>query len=631
MANLDFDPTQAVDPATGLPLSRPIPGMAAAAIPGILGVVSPGLWNKQSPFPDSFADRFGNVKTTLPGDEIPPNEAGINATTGRASSIDDPTIGVNAAAIARRFPSAGAPGVMGSKADFPPPAMAAAPSNATPPDVLQPQSVLTSVERRSGDGPYAPNASRFEENAAAPPTTEEGGAFPNGSLAQRAENGQAPQGIQGLLGELFHNLGNFRDANRLTLLAMAGGLAGSQNWGTGLSRAFTAAVPAQRADIALGNQNATISYLASHGFPPDLARSVGTNPQLMQEAIGQMTGLSPPKAMTLQGPMGASLMQWNPQTRKWENALGGGAGGMAGNLPANWDVMSEEQKLATLDPVTRGMVQTYHEGGALPASRMAYTMGIAKNIWPTYTEQDYNSQKTMANDLEKNTPGSNGGNLLKGLSSFEHVGDWAQAAAKVGGWSGPNMIGGSTVGKAYTAGRTLLADPALTTALNEEKKEALHAGQEMTNYYSQSGGGEGERTANMTDSTGASVTPAAKAGAIRGELTLAKAKIEMQLQKVLSNPAGKAFFNRPENQGLLQRFQQNITKINHSLAQLDPNGPEAAQMRGQPQTQAAPQAQTAPGVSQPQMPMISNKADYDKLPPGTSFLGSDGKSYTKPR
>src|SRR5271166_5996384 len=298
MANLDFDPTQAVDPATGLPLSRPIPGMAAAAIPGILGVVSPGLWDRAGA---PFASRFPAAEVNAPSDrlasETPTGDDILPGTTSRIVDADRPQIGANAA-VGRL--GLNAPGRI--NAEFPAPAPPA-------------KTVQTTREGAGSDAPGMPLATTPEENAAIPPT-----AMPTqGALTPGGGSHLFPEGS--LLDRLVTNIGNFRDANRLTLLAMAGGLAGSQNWGTGLSRAFTAAVPAQRADIALGNQNATINYLVSHGFPPDLARSVGTSPQLMQEAIGQMTGLSPPKAMTLQGPMGASLMQWNPQTRKWEMLL----------------------------------------------------------------------------------------------------------------------------------------------------------------------------------------------------------------------------------------------------------------------------------------------------------------------
>src|SRR5271166_416822 len=618
MANLDFDPTQAVDPATGLPLSRPIPGMAAAAIPGILGVVSPGLWNKQSPFPDSFADRFGNVKTTLPGDEIPPNEAGINATTGRASSIDDPTIGVNAAAIARRFPSAGAPGVMGSKADFPPPAMAAAPSNATPPDVLQPQSVLTSVERRSGDGPYAPNASRFEENAAAPPTTEEGGAFPNGSLAQRAENGQAPQGIQGLLGELFHNLGNFRDANRLTLLAMAGGLAGSQNWGTGLSRAFTAAVPAQRADIALGNQNATINYLVSHGFPPDLARSVGTNPELMQGAIGQMTGLSPPKAMTLQGPMGASLMQWNPQTRKWERVGTGGVGGGSSSgvgsvSPAAWDAMPVEQRLAAVSqeygPEVASAVQAMYRGDATTPNRLAGLMPIATRVYGDFNANTYNTARKTQADFAPE--GVSGKNITAIETALGHIDRMRNAGTNLGNFSTMPMLNAP-----YNFARGQVS-PDYQRQVAAFQATATGSSGELAKAFRSAGMSDADinRWLTMFDKNS---SPATIIGAADEGLHM----LDSRLDAIADS------YNRGMPASAAKKQAMDFL-----------SGPARAIHDriiggGQPQPQAGPQAQGAqpaqqPRPTAPQMARVTSDADYNALPHGATYIAPDGSVRSK--
>lgn len=572
MANLDFDPAaidpNKVDPSLApLVRSQPIPGLAHGSIPGINGVASPGMWNPNDA--NSGWDPNTGKRTAMnDGDAL-----AIDKLTGTSAAVGVP-------ATRRTVPD-----VLGSLA---------AGGSAAAPDDMPPKLVRTTREARSGDAPGRSLASVPEENAAMPPT-----ATPTqGSMTPTSGFHLFPEGS--LLDRLMTNLGNFRDQNRMTLMALAGGLAGSQNWGQGLGRGFTAAAATMPAQNTLNNQNATISYLMKAGMSPDMARSISSNPALMQAVIGEMTGLEPPKTQTLTGPLGSQLMQWNPQTRKWENALGGTGGGAINpaNLPANWESMNPTERLNALDPVTRGMVQTVLSGGALPPNRMAFIMGLAKQVDPSFTENDYTAAKQMAGDLEKASPNSLGGLMSNGFSAFGHLGDLGTTMANVGGWSGPDMPGGGLIGQGYSIGRSALASPDLTAKLSQEKDNAGKFGQEGTKFYAGTGGGEAERMSAMNNATGASVTPAAKAGYLRSEVQLMQQRMEDQLAKIKNNPGGQRWLQR--NQDRIQKMYNDIGRVKMAIAQLDPNGPEAAQLRaaqgGAPQTQAAPATQGQPAA-----------------------------------
>jgi hypothetical protein len=107
-----------------------------------------------------------------------------------------------------------------------------------------------------------------------------GGVFPNGVF---------PEGS--ILDRMLKSLGDWRDQNRLTLMAMGGGLAGSQSWGQGLGRAFTAAAPAQMADIQQNRQNQTaLALQQKYGLSAPLALAAATNPATMTAILQKQLG-----------------------------------------------------------------------------------------------------------------------------------------------------------------------------------------------------------------------------------------------------------------------------------------------------------------------------------------------------
>jgi hypothetical protein len=94
-------------------------------------------------------------------------------------------------------------------------------------------------------------------------------------------------------GSLLDRLFSWRDNNRMTLLALAGGLAGSQSIGQGIGRGFTAAAAAAPLDRQYAIQNQTAQYLASRGLPPELAMAAASNPAVMGQMLPFMMGVKP--------------------------------------------------------------------------------------------------------------------------------------------------------------------------------------------------------------------------------------------------------------------------------------------------------------------------------------------------
>lgn len=234
----------------------------------------------------------------------------------------------------------------------------------------------------------APNRTTGQHRADIAPTQDQqnsGFTAPGNGPNGGADLGGQPTGLPGMLGRLFENIGNWRDQNRMTLLALAGGLAGSQSWGQGLGRGFSAAAATIPQQNALNNQNATINFLTRSGMDPNMARAISANPQLVQESLGQMTGLTPPKTLTVQP--GQMQMQWVPG-KGWQRISGAAGNGTGGSLyddPAKWDAASIEDRLAAVRAQYgddyAASVKALGEGRYLPPNRQGQVWGTAQSVY----------------------------------------------------------------------------------------------------------------------------------------------------------------------------------------------------------------------------------------------------------
>lgn len=623
MADIDYsgaDPTS-INPLTGLPIrSVPIPGLPQGAIPGIRGVVSPGLW----PGSDGKLDLS---ETWDPND---PNSAWDPATGKR---VQNPAIGSSPALEQLSASgSVAAPSVRKTKPEVQDRLVDILADTTRPVQTTrEPTQVMggrpLNGEARSGDSPGAPIAQAPEETAAMPPTIPPR----EGTLTPSSGFHLFPEGS--LLDRLMTNIGNFRDQNRLTLLAMGGGLAGSQSWGQGLGRAFTAAVPAARADYQIQNQNVTATALMNNfGIrDPNLARAIATNPQMMQELLpfltgtnkqwqlGETTDIFNRKRPFLYSPITGETKMLNVG-----GAAAAGAGG-GGNLPGNvspeqWDQMSSDQRFAAYqaaEPELAGALKAYHEGRDVPPTRMPAVKMIAPSIWPDYNENLYTENRTLATGLMKDSPNSTGGLIKNGLSTFGHTADAAEAAADVGDVLGANTMAPNWVGRGVNLGyNAMVAGQTQHGKLEAQSRAFGTAGQEATKFYTAAGGSapermEGKEVANQ------SATAGERAGWLRETSKLLLDRVQIVMGPVINNPAvGAPWVQR--NIGSFQKAQSDLARMDRALAQLDPAGPEAqaisagrptpnmqrfAEILGPLQPQQAPAQAAAPGPQAAQQPV----------------------------
>jgi hypothetical protein len=575
------------------PQSQPLPnGPAHGSIPGFIGIDGPGLWS--------------GAKGMLTG------RSGFGAVrAGRAlyddlsrSSFDDVQVGN----VERKEPPRDA---MFGGPPAPPPSTSTEPTFAS-------SGPLAGQTAQSDAAPGQPLDIKPElagiYNSAQTPQQDIGLRSPYDGFFQKGS----------LLDKVFSGLGSFRDQNRLTLLAMAGGLAGSQSWGQGLGRAFTAAVPAQMADIQQNRQNQTIDALTRKGYSLADARAAVANPAIMNQIVPMAFGAKQWQITDIgHDPLtGQAIKGWvNPVTLEARTLtgqpLGGpnavqGAAGVGGSsflAPGvqtyNPNLVGEDY-LKQFGPEVQGAVQAYMRGGVMPTGnpRNQGIATLAKTIAQKYAndmgqpdladDTNYPARRQMRSDLSKDTPGSIGGQLTFGGTSLGHLGDVAEKTANL---NNANGFGITPLARWANTLRGQTTDQA--AKVNDAQSAVQHYGQEITKFYTGSPGGEAERM-RFLNTMDTAKSPKEIAGAIRAERDLIPDRLR-QIGKQIADRLGPE-----EAQKQMGRVDVDgaVAKINKALARLDPDGPEAKMLGSLPRPQTT--------------------ADAMKLPKGTHFFDPEG-------
>lgn len=261
--------------------------------------------------------------------------------------------------------------------------------------------------------------------------------------------GEAPSAEPSILDKLLTGLGN----NSSTLVALGAGLAGAPNAGQGISRALTAALPAQQADLkrtmALGSQQATFKSLVDAGVPRQQAISaVQPGNAKLLEALTSRYLVDPKfETKTVTDMLGNQhLIAVNPYTLKSKEVTGNDPGsdaedagttpaatpGGPGNNPATLrtslnaaaavpqsydpETHRDETFLKTLDPLTASAVKDIADG-KMPATgrNMQKLMPLVSRYENGFDNTTY--QRRQA--LEKSYYG--GGEGAKALRSANTV------------------------------------------------------------------------------------------------------------------------------------------------------------------------------------------------------------------
>lgn len=439
-----------------------------------------------------------------------------------------------------------------------------------------------------------------------------------------------------MLGRLFSNIGNFRDQNRLTLLALAGGLAGSQNFGTGLSRGFQAALPAQMQDIQLNRMNQTAQALISRGLPPDLANVAAQNPAVLQQMLPRLFGVKQQQFTQIGEDMFGNKRYGfvdpvSGAVTPFEGSSPFGGGGSSGAVPGapagpgapapnsmpgtvNSNLVGEDY-LKQFPPEMQAAVKAYVGGESMPTGnpRAGFTQAVkmiaqkyGNDIGVPADDTTFNARRTMRTQLSSAAPNSLGGQINTGNTAIGHLADLSDAALALnnsGGW------GFAPLAHVINNVRGLTTDQAAKVQALQDA--AQHYGQEITKFYAGSPGGEAERNRFM-DSISAAKSPTELAAVIAQERQLMESRlgsIGSQIKGTLGPAAEQYPVVRPESATAFGKIDGNVTRLRGG------QGPQA------PALQPAP-AQAAPV-------RITDKAAYDALPKGTPYIAPDGTPRIK--
>lgn len=444
--------------------SQPVPEIVHGAIPGLLGVMLSGKRGIGSDFGASGGLGLFSPQAGAPADAATPRE-GIGAYIRNSLGLPNLLSG----AAQPTSPGRGigsdytASGGLAPAPDAPPSASPAGPPPMWSPDapaMSQPPAGNASI---GGPVPM-PQPSPFAgsgDGVALPPNAAPaiGGAPP-----PAADNSAIPK--DSLLGKLFSHLGDFRDQNRMTLLAMAGGLAGSQNWGTGLSKAFTAAVPAQRMDIAQNQQNMTAQTLMKRmpGLSQNDAMAIASNPAMMQQILPQVFGSKQRKFTQIgEDMMGNKRYGFVDEVSGTVHDLAGNPisqaqqGADIPNGPDGQPLSGEELRahIAKSDPMTAAALKDMYEGKLNPNARNIQKLApLASLVYPGFdatqypvrlaTRKSYTSGKDFQETQALNTVSGHMGRLMDSADKLDPS-DWKFVNSMRNFWSdkisdNPNLV-----------------------------------------------------------------------------------------------------------------------------------------------------------------------------------------------
>jgi hypothetical protein len=472
----------------------------------------------------------------------------------------------------------------------------------------------------------------------APPLSLAPGADAMASAQPMPQSGAPPQGGNSilppgsLLDRVINGIGNFRDQNRMTLLAMAGGLAGSQNWGTGLGRAFTAAVPAQQMDIQQNRLNQTAQALTARGLPPDLAMTAAQNPSVMQQLLPRLFGVKQQQFTQIGEDMFGNkrfgfVDPVNGQITPFEGSspLGGGGGGGQGGPSApgaasgmpgavNQSLVGEDY-LKQFPSEIQAAVKSYIGGESMPTGnpRAGFTQAVkmiaqkyGSDIGVPADDTTFNARRTMRTQLSTAAPNSLGGQINTGNTAIGHLADASDRALDLNNSNGMGFAPlAHAINGTYNALSTAQASKA--EALNDSIQ---HYGQEITKFYAGSPGGEAERQRFLTTASAAK-SPQELAAVFQTEAQLMQSRLDSlgsQIKGTLGPAAAQYPVVRPESQSAIDRLNTNVARLKGGAPP--------------PVSTLAPASAAAPI-------RVTDQATYNALPKGTSYIAPDGTPRIK--
>lgn len=413
----------------------------------------------------------------------------------------------------------------------------------------------------------------------------------------------------GSLADIMHKWTSWRDENRLMLLAMAGGLAGSQSIGQGLGRAFSAAVPAAQADMARGNANATADILMSK--IPNLSReqavAMARNPEIMKQVIPQLFGEQRQHVSIKDADGNERLLSFDPRTGQYFDMQGhpmGQGGGQALPGTPDYNLTGEEFLKTVTDPAKAALIRKAASGELQLSPRQLATpqgMAFAKQVTaydPSWVPQEaQNRQKAYSYWYA----GGTGDKTVKALD---------QAADHMSGL--PALIEG------VPRGAGILDNPLINQGYNTGR---YYAGASTTQPLVTRAHAVADELSGLWKGTQTDheIQAWSKAFPVNGSKQQQKDAVKELIHLV--------------NGGINSLDQQHERDFGRASARLKQERPiVSAQTAAKLEELRKYANDEGPGAGEArpaELPRITSKAEFDALPKGAHFLDEHGKPWVK--
>lgn len=350
-------------------------------------------------------------------------------------------------------PMAGAPGMLNQPA--PPPTAPAAPEQPFGAGA-RPDPYLTAAALTAPSKPATPPSPAPAQAALPANSTPTSGAAPPGAAPNVPETS-----LFGRLGDIAKGIPGKINDNSGMLMGLASGLAGAPSFGTGMSRAFGAAIPGMASDTQLQKQNQTVAALVKRGVPQDVALSAAGNPAIMSQILPQIFG-SKQRQFTQVGEdaMGNKKFGFvDPVSNKvfdlTGNEISGHGGGAGDAIPMGPDgaPLKGDALLAHFeknDPVTAAGIKGLISGDLNAQGRNLQKLApLASLVDPTFdaaqypvrlaTRKSYTSGKDFQETQALNTVSGHMGKLMDSADALGNS-DW-KPINKVKNWYADTFTG----------------------------------------------------------------------------------------------------------------------------------------------------------------------------------------------
>lgn len=289
-----------------------------------------------------------------------------------------------------------------------------------------------------------------------------------------------------------------------------------------------------------------------------------------------------------------TFKQQNKATGEFRDIPGTAAGSTGADALGGDMNKTGTEYLATVPQQHRGVLKGMIDGTIQPPTSFAAAkpywqamLAAAKQIDPTFDENNWAARRKMSTDLASSGNSSMGGILSNGESAFKHLAEYTHSVKEQGNASHNFPLGGLVAqGQNYLGNKLGGSDThAKVKAISDNLG---HYGQESTKFYAGTGGGVEERMHALKELNPMTTSGEEAAAYAEKEKSLMVDRLQEKMKQI------KNVFG--EEQGA-REIAKHMPDIEKSIAAIDAN---IAVLRGQKPAAAAhgaaPTAALAPGA-----------------------------------